>query len=234
MHYMQQKTLKMFNELMGIGSFGDYEAHSDNNGILSGKVVSSTNSSLLEVSIKNAPSELDIYTSARLLEKYLDFFAGNVDIRTNETSILLYDDKTEAIIPMATKENAIKNTKSLKRSPDYTDALILDIPIEDFKFAFKASAKFEEYNVKFEMNDYLTLTVGNFKRNLKELTGPKGIWYLRYDLMEEILKHAIGTAKVYFKCDFDLPADQQTPVKFEYTNGMLSVIAYIMRLDIHD
>lgn len=231
---MHQKTLKMFNDLMGIGAFSDYEAHSGDDGILIGKVVSGTNSSLLEVSVKSAPSNLDIYTSGRLLEKYLDFFTGNIDIRTNESSILLFDDKTEAIIPMATRENAIKNTKSLKRSPDYSDALVLDIPVEDFKFIFKASAKFEEYNVKFEMKDCLILTIGNFRRKLKDLTGPKGIWYLRYDLMEEILKHATESVKVYFKCDFDLPADQQTPVKFEYTNGMLSVIAYIMRLDIHD
>lgn len=231
---MQQKTFKMFNDLMGIGAFSDYEAHSGDDGILIGKVVSGTNSSLLEVSVKGAPSGLDIYTSGRLMEKYLDFFTGNIDIRTNETSILLFDDKTEAMIPMGTKENSVKNTKSLKRSPDYTDALVLDIPVEDFKFAFKASAKFEEYNVKFEMKDCLMLNIGNFKRNLKDLTGKPGIWHLRYDLMEEILKHAIGTVKVYFKYDFDLPADQQTPVKFEYTNGLLSVIAYIMRLDIHD
>lgn len=231
---MQQKTFKMFNDLMGIGAFSDYEAHSGDDGILIGKVVSGTNSSLLEVTMKNAPSNLDIYTSGRLLEKYLDFFSGNLDVRTNESSILLFDDKTEAIIPMGIKENAIKNSRSLKRSPDYSDALVLDIPVEDFKFAFKASAKFEEYNVKFEMKDYLTITVGNFKRNLKDLTGKPGIWYLRYDLMEDVLKYAVGTVKVYFKYDFDIAPDLRTPVKFEYTNDTLTVIAYIMRPDIHD
>ena len=231
---MNSRTLKIFNDLMGIGASHDYEAHSGDDGILTGKVVSGSNSSLVEVSMSGMPSNLDLYTSGLLLEKYLDFFPGNVDIRTNETTILLADDKTEALVPMTAKESAVRNTRALKRSPDYSNALVANMSVDDFKFAFKVSSKFEEYTVKFEMGDYLTISVGNFKRNLRDITGAPGKWFLKYDLMEEILKHAPGEIQVSFNYDFDLPADNRAPVKFEYVNGAIHVIAYVMRLDIND
>lgn len=221
---MYPKTLKLFNDIISISALTDYEAHTVD-GKLQAQVASFDNTTLVEVSIDKIPDELHLYTNCFLINKYIDFFDKPFEIKTNDKTILFFNDDLEAVIPLVEKENCVKSTKKLKKEFTYAEAFVLNLPIADLKFALKVSAKLEEYIIKFELDEYLTITVGNVKRKMKDIVGKPGVWHFKYDVIERVLKYSPD------KVTLHLPYNQEdVPVTAEFVSGALTLKAFIMRI----
>jgi hypothetical protein len=219
---MHQSILKNLNNIVNITVNGDYEAHSDSEGNLKMNIGAYDNTSIMYATLPGL-EDIHMFTNCNMLIKYLDLFQDPVDIKTSENAILVFNDKMEALIPMVSPENAKKTTKVIKKIPVYDNALECMISMDVLKTSFKASTKQKDMIIKFQMGDYLKISVGNVKIKLKDIIGNPYEWCLKYDVIERLVAHSGSDVK------FVLPYNITYPVKIEYTSGPISVLAYTMR-----